>query len=39
VIVWAFGPMLIAFGMFVIGTISVVLHELIGKKEAAKNNA
>jgi len=40
VIVWAFGPMLIVFGMFVIGTLSVVLHEATRiRKEAAKNNA
>jgi hypothetical protein len=38
VIVWPFGPMLIVFGMFLIGTLSVVLQEAAGiKKEAAKN--
>ncbi len=31
-IVWGFGPMLIVFGMFVIGTLSVVLHEVAGIK-------
>ncbi len=34
-IVWVFGPMLIVFGMFAIGTLSVVLHEAARiKKEA-----
>ena len=39
VIVWAFGPKLAVFGMFAIGTLSVMLHEVAGiKKEAVKNN-
>ena len=28
-IVWVFGPMLIVFGMFAAGTMSVVLHEMV----------
>jgi len=37
-IVWPFGPMLIVFGMFVTGTISVVLHEVVRMRKQAGNN-
>ena len=37
-IVWPFGPMLIVFGMFVTGTISVVLHEVVRIRKEARNN-
>ncbi len=39
-ILWLFGPMLIVFGMFSAGTVSVVLHEAVRiRKEAVNNNA
>ena len=39
-IVWVFGPMLIVFGMFAIGTMSVVLHEVVRiRKEDVGNKA
>lgn len=37
-IVWGFGPMLIVFGMFAIGTLSVVLHEVARIRKEAVNN-
>ncbi len=36
-ILWLFGPMLIVFGMFAAGTMSVVLHEAVRiRKEVAE---
>jgi hypothetical protein len=39
-IVWVFGPMLIVFGMFATGIMSVVLHEAVRiRKEVVSNKA
>jgi hypothetical protein len=39
-IVWVFGPMLIVFGMFIAGTMSVVLHEVVRiRKEVVNDKA
>lgn len=39
-IIWLFGPMLIVFGMFAMGTMSIVLHETIRiRKEVGSNRA
>ena len=39
-ILWVCGPMLIVFGMFAAGTMSVVLHEAVRiRKEVVSNKA
>jgi hypothetical protein len=38
-IVFVFGPMLIVFGMFAAGTVSVVLHEAARIRKEAVNSA
>lgn len=37
-VVCVFGPMLIVFGMFAAGTITVVLHEVVKIRNKATNN-
>ncbi len=36
---WLFGPMLIVFGMFLAGTLSIVMYEVVRSKQEMEENS